>query len=135
MFTPTRIPISAITQANPAVVTTSTVHNLATGQIVRLNVPVSYGMFQLNKIIASIVVLSPTTFGCYSTQVPPSQTINSTSFPAFSIPSKPGLTAEVLPIGSGPVPIGLTPPQIISNRTDDLLQDTYANNSTIEIPF
>lgn len=135
MFTPTRIPISAVTQANPCVVTTSAIHNLGTGQIVRLNVPQTYGMYQLNKVIASIIVLSPTTFACYSTQVPVAQTINSTSFSAFSVPANPGLTAEVLPIGSGPVPLNITPKQISNGTCDDLLVDTYTNNSTSEIPF
>jgi len=135
MFTPARVPIASITQANPCQVTTSAVHNLTTGQIVRLNVPQTYGMYQLNKVLASVVVLSPTTFACYTTQVPVAQTINSTSFSAFSIPANPGLTAEVLSVGSGPVPINTTPPAIIEGRCDSLTKDATSNYSITPIPF
>lgn len=54
--------ISSITNANPAVVTTTTNHQYITGMIVRLNVPMGFGMQQVNQQQGLITVLSNTTF-------------------------------------------------------------------------
>lgn len=134
-FSPDRVAISAITQANPCVVTTSTNHNLTTGQVVRLHVPQNYGMVQLNNVLCSVTVLSNTTFSCQQTQVPVAVNINSTTFTAFTIPAKPQFTAEVLPVGSGPTPITNTTSDALRNTCYDLLDDAIINNSTVEIPF
>lgn len=134
-FTPDRLVISAITQADPCVVTTSTDHNLTTGQVVRLHVPKNYGMVELNQQLVSITVLSSTTFSLQYTQVPPAQNVNSTSFTAFTIPSNPGFTAEVLPVGSGPTPITSPSPYATNNVCDSLIGDATVNDSTTPIPF
>lgn len=135
-FNPERLVISGITQANPCVITTSTDHNLSSGQLVRVHVPLNYGMVELNNLIASIVILSATTFSIYYSQTPPVPIpVNSTTFNAFSIPSNPQFTAEIIPMGSGPSPITNTQWQVNNNFCDSLLGDATINDSTTPIPF
>lgn len=134
-FSPPRVAISAITQANPCVVTTASNHNMTTGQVVRLHVPLPYGMVQLNQIAASITVLSATTFSLQATQVPPAVTIDSTNYTAFTIPSKPQFTAEVLPIGAGPTTATQPDWAITNNVCNSLVEDAITNIDTTEIPF
>lgn len=134
-FIAPRSPISAITRANPCVVTTSSNHYLTTGSIVRLNVPKTYGMVELNHMALIVTVISTTTFSLQYTLVPPPKNVNSINFTAFVIPSKPQFTAEVIPIGSGPSPI-TSPPQFATNSTCySLPNDPTVNNSTVPIPF
>lgn len=87
-FQPAMRQISAITQSNPVVITTTFDHSYFTGDIVRINLPasaavplnplLSFGMPQINKVYAPITVLSTTTF---------SMPIDSTLFDAFTIPA------------------------------------------------
>lgn len=86
--------ITAITQANPAVVTTNTNHNYVTGTIVRLDIPYADGMQQANLQFGTIVVLSPTTFAI---------DLDSTFYDAFSIPVAPPPTTQICALT---VPIG-----------------------------
>lgn len=134
-FSPPRVAISAITQANPCVVTTASNHNLTTGQVVRLHVPLNYGMVQLNQVSAIITVLSPTTFSLQATQVPPAVNIDSTTFTAFTIPSKPQFTAEVLPMGAGPTPVKRPAWAVTNNVCTSLVEDAITNIDLTEIPF
>ncbi len=134
-FTPERSAISAITQALPPVVTTSTAHGMTTGQVVRIHVPRNYGMYPLNQGLYSITVLSPTTFSLQFRQVPPAVNVDSTQFPAFVIPSNPSFTAEVLAVGSGPTPINTTEVAIRNNVCETLLDDATFNDSISPIPF
>jgi hypothetical protein len=85
--------ISNITNANPAVVTTTFAHQYLTGTIVRLNFPPGYGMEQANQLTGEIVVTSPTTF---------SINIDTTTFDPFMTPATfPDNTQypQVVPIG------------------------------------
>lgn len=72
--------ISNITQANPAVITTTQNHLYVSGTIVRIDIPpftggnTNTGMQQMNQQFGPITVLSPTTFS-----IP----IDSTQFAAF----------------------------------------------------
>jgi len=135
-FSPVRIPISNVTQANPGVVTTSANHNLTTGQVVRVNVPSGWGMVELNKTLSIITVLSPTTFSMQKSQTPPfAINIDTSHFAAFTTPSTPQMTAEILPVGAGPTPVRNTPGQILNNECQDLLEDEFYNNSTSPIPY
>ncbi len=134
-FTPDRSNIVDITRSNPAVVTTEQDHGLFNGGVVRLVVPKNYGMFPLNGLQVQIIKLSPTTFSCYMTLVPTAITINSTFFPAFVIPTNPGLLASVLPIGQGPTPQTELEWQRISGYCESPPDDAVLNNSTVEIPF
>lgn len=70
--------ITAITNANPAQVTTSFAHQYVTGTIVRLDIPLGFGMTQANQLFGPIAVTSPTTF---------SIAIDTTMFDTFVVPS------------------------------------------------
>ena len=86
--------IAAITNANPAVVTTTFANGYVTGTIVRLDIPPACGMQQANSMTGTIIVTSPTTFTI---------NIDTTKFDAFSIPmslpSWVNICAQVVPIG------------------------------------
>ena len=70
--------IASITNANPAVVTTTFAHQYISGTIVRLNFPPGYGMEQANQLFGEIVVTGTTTFAIG---------IDSTLFDPFMTPS------------------------------------------------
>ena len=85
--------ISAITKANPAVVTTTAAHGYTTGYSIRIVFPFPYayafGMYQINGQSAVITVLSPTSF---------SISINTLKYDTFVL----GTTleqAQAIPIG------------------------------------
>lgn len=61
-FQPAMRIVTAITQSNPAVITTSFAHQYITGTIVRLDIPQIDGMQQIGNILFQITALSPTTF-------------------------------------------------------------------------
>jgi hypothetical protein len=134
-FVPDRSNITGITQANPAVVTTSPDHGLTTGAVVRLVVPRNYGMYPLNGLAVHAIVLSANTFSCYETLVPTAVTINSANFPAFVTPSNPGMLASVLPMGQGPTPQTALTWQAQSGFCDSPIEDAVLNDSKTEIPF
>lgn len=94
VFQPAMRLITAITNADPAIVTTSFAHQYKTGTIVRLDIPIACGMQQANKKTGTIVVLTPTTF---------SIDIDTSFFEPFSIPvltdGKINTAAQVVPIG------------------------------------
>jgi hypothetical protein len=134
-FTPSGSLISGITQAIPAVITTSTPHGLFNGGVARLIVPKNYGMFPLSGLAVQVIVLSPTTFSCYASLVPTAVPVNSTNFPAFVVPTNPGLLAQVLPMGQGSTPKNDVPWQTTNGLCTTPLDDAVLNNSTVEIPF
>lgn len=85
--------INAITNANPAAITTSFAHDYITGTIVRFVVPDGYGMKQLNKLYGVITVTGATTF---------TVSIDTTHFDTFVIPGSYPESyqhAQVTPIG------------------------------------
>lgn len=90
IFQPAMRIVSAITNANPAQVTTTFAHQYITGTIVRLYVPPNCGMNQINHLEGEIVVNSPTTFLI---------DIDTTLFDPFAIPD--------------PIPYGFTYPQVV----------------------
>lgn len=89
VFQPAMRVITHITRAYPASVTTSFPHNFFDTDIVRIFLPVGFGMQQINGLASQITVTSPTTFTMNS--------INSSNFDAFSDPSN-GQFAQVTPI-------------------------------------
>jgi len=133
-FTPLPNTITAITKANPAVVTTLTNHNYPTGEVVRLIIPIAYGMQELNKTTAIITILSANTFSLQSSQIPAQLNIDSTNFQAFTNAGT-GTPAQVIPIGSGPtqstMPVNFSSPLV----GDSTVNDQLANISTTPIPF
>ena len=134
-FTPDRTNITGITQANPAVVTTSPAHQMLTGMVARLVIPQNYGMIPLNGSVVHVNVISPTTFACYASLVPSAVTINSIDFPAFVIPTNPGLLASCIPIGEGATLINDVPWQTTNGYCESPVDLPFLNNSTVEIPF
>lgn len=62
VFQPAMRAIAAITNSNPAIVTTTINHLYITGTIVRLDIPPLAGMQQANQQFGPIVVTGPTTF-------------------------------------------------------------------------
>lgn len=74
-FQPAMRIVTAISQSNPATITTSFAHQYVNGTIVRLDIPLSNGMQQIAGIAYPIIVTSSTTF-----TVP----VDSTSFQAFN---------------------------------------------------
>lgn len=95
IFKPATRLIESITNANPAVVTTTFAHGYVDGTVVRLDIPPADGMQQANQLTGTITVLSPTTF---------SIDIDTRLFAAFAIPASPSpiiqICAFVVPIGS-----------------------------------
>lgn len=86
--------IQSITNAYPAVVTTTFNHNYISGMIVRLNVPAGYGMVQANQLYGPIVVTGDTTFTI---------DVDTIYFDPFTVPStypNSYQSAQVTPIGS-----------------------------------
>ena len=90
IYQPAMRQITAITQANPVVVTTSFDHNYFTGDVVRIVIPIDQGMRQLNQQYAAITVLSPTTF---------SMPIDGTGFEALTIPATAKQAPQAVPVG------------------------------------
>lgn len=93
VYQPAMRVISSITNAYPAVVTTTINHQYRTGLVVRLLIPAGFGMVQANQLFGAIVVTGDTTF---------SIDIDTTFFDAFSIPGTFPLDfqhAQAVPIG------------------------------------
>jgi len=70
--------IKAITNDNPAEITTTFDHDYATGDIVRLNIPKWFGMREADKLVGTITVTGTTTFTI---------DLDTSSFNTFVVPS------------------------------------------------
>lgn len=90
-FVPKRRIVTAITNAQVPIVTSAS-HGYTSGDYVRINVPVSYGM-RLGNVIEVIEVIDANTF---------SITTNTLLMDPFVVPGTPLTRAEVVPI-SGPI--------------------------------
>ena len=95
---PSSLNITAITQSSPMVVTaeianpTTEVNTYIVGMAVRLMVPKSYGMYQANNLVGTIIALNGLVF---------TLNIDSSQFDPFVIPSGTGETpASLAPSGS-----------------------------------
>lgn len=88
IFQPAMRIIAAITNAFPASVTTTFAHQYYTLTIVRLDIPVGFGMHQANQLFGTIIVTSPTTFTI---------DIDTTFFDTFFIPAGAEQAAQVVP--------------------------------------
>ena len=111
--------VTAITQANPAVVTTGTAHGYSTGFNVRIVFPfpyaIKFGMIQINEQIGTIAVLSPTTF---------SISIDTSNYDPFVVGTTLE-TAQVIPIS-----------QYTNANLDDATQVNPPNPSTLaQVPL
>lgn len=102
-FVPNRQTIATITQANPAVVTTSQAHGYTTGMLVRFFMPLDVGMNQLDNEVFEITVLNTTDFSI------PIDTSNMDAFLAVGTLQTP----QIIPVGN------LSPALIESTRNND----------------
>jgi hypothetical protein len=84
--------ISSITNAYPAVVTTTTDHQYITGMIIRLNIPKGFGMQQANQKFGKIIVTGDTTF---------SIDIDTTGMDQFLSLISLGISTNVVPLEIG----------------------------------
>lgn len=89
-FVPNRQQVSAITNANPGVVTTTQAHGYETGYQVRFFFPLDVGMNQLDNEVVEISVIDPTNF---------SIGVDTSQFDVFS-PVGTSQVPEVIPVGS-----------------------------------
>lgn len=100
LFYPGNRVIANITAANPAVVTTLVDHGYTSGQIVRMNVPATCGMTEMNGLTATVTVLTAGTF---------SLNVDASAFTAFNYPLPaivPFTPAEVIPMGDTATVLG-----------------------------
>lgn len=89
-FVPNRQQVSAITNANPGVVTTTQDHGYETGYRVRFFFPLNVGMNQLDDEVVEITKIDSTNF---------SIGVDTTNFDIFS-PVGTTQVPEVIPVGS-----------------------------------
>ena len=104
--------IDSITSANPAVVTTTENHEYVTGMDVRFQIPLSFGMRQLNNITAQVTVIDDVSF---------SINVNTTSMQPFAYPS--------------PLPNAFDNPVVIPNNSGILVPPTplpFGNQTSFE---
>src|SRR6185437_7666116 len=128
-FYPSLATVVNISQANPAVVTTSVNLGLTIGQEVRLRVPQAFGMTQANNVIGIISAVSGNqiTLGGTTGAFSLNNGVDSSAWTAFAWPAvtvPPSLNyATLTPIGSGPT----ISQNLLYN--DDLLGDATQNIS------
>lgn len=95
IFQPAMRIVSAITNSFPVTITTTFNHQYQTGYIVRIDMPLNYGMEQLNQQYSPITVTSPTTF---------TMQIDTTFYTPFVVPpTNPGhnyTPPQSVPIGN-----------------------------------
>lgn len=90
MYQPAMRLIESITQSSPAMVTTTFAHDYISGEIVRIKVPPTSGMQQINNKTGTIIVTGNTTFTI---------DIDSSLFDAYVIPVPEKNCGQVVPIG------------------------------------
>lgn len=94
VFGPAMRLIASITNAYPAVVTTTFDHDYVDGTIVRFDLPTATGMQQLNQMTSPILVTGLTTFTI---------NVDTRQFASFSVPAGLGpfidVCPQVVPIG------------------------------------
>ena len=108
-FIPNRQSVSAITQANPGVVTTTQAHGYQSGLCVRFFFPLNVGMNQLSDVEVRVTLINTTSF---------SIGVDTSNFDVFS------------PVGT------VQTPQVIpvAERADSLAQ-SVRNNDNITPEF
>jgi hypothetical protein len=110
--------ISAVTQANPMVVTTVSDHHYVSGMMIAFLIPVAFGMTQLNNITAQVLSLTSNTLTI---------NLNSTGFTPFAYPSplpSAYTPPSVIPSSSGPS----LPPQPLPYGNQDAFEGVIFNN-------
>lgn len=88
-FEPIRREVESITQANPAVVTTTEDHGYYSGLYVRFFFPANFGMYEVNKNVYQATVLTSDTF---------SIDVDTRTFEAFDASLSDTQSPQVIPI-------------------------------------
>jgi hypothetical protein len=91
--------ISAITNSIAAVITTSAPHGYSSLLIVRLVIPIAFGMQQANQAVGTIIVLNNTQFIMVQDGPNGLTSFNTTMFDPFIVPASYSTPAQVIPIG------------------------------------
>ena len=125
-FYPRRRYITAITAANPAVVTLSVAHAFTVGEKVRLIVPAVFGMTQMNNLIATITAVNYTLNTI-------TLDVDASAFTAFAFPTSAigaaGITfAQVIPVGEAAVNTVAMP---VGNNLNDATLNASINGVII----
>ncbi len=89
LFQPAVRVIESITNANPAVVTTTYNNSYFSTDVIKIRIPQGFGMWQMNNLSSRITVLSPTSFAM--------DEIDSTNFDVFVDPGN-GQFAQTIPV-------------------------------------
>lgn len=87
-FIPKERIVVGITNTYPAIVTTSVPHLYQNNNIIRIDVPLGYGMQEINTLFGNTTVLSPNTFFI---------DIDARSFAPFTIPAGAQQQAQCVP--------------------------------------
>lgn len=95
--------VSDISRADNAVITVENTNDLTEGQVIRVLVPTSYGMFQINEQTASILSIDGNDLTI---------DINTTNYDTFAIPVDPIQESLI-------IPIGMTANKTYANNLDD----------------
>ena len=122
IYYPRRRYITKISKAAQAVVTLSVTHGYKVGQIVRMHVPVEFGMVEINNLQATIVAINTNTSSGNTITLD----IDSSSFTAFAFPATavyPFTPAQVVPLGEDT-------PFAIAEETN-ILSDATVNQAEI----
>jgi hypothetical protein len=90
VFKPSMRIITNITNGNPSTITTSFAHGYSTGLVVRLIIPLGYGMEQVNHMFSDITVVDTLNFTI---------DLDTTLFQPFVTPDNPTQYPQVVPIG------------------------------------
>jgi hypothetical protein len=108
---PSALTITAISQANPMVITATVPKNASNtyivGQAIRLNIPYNYGMYQANGLTLTITAISGLNF---------TVNVNSSGFDPFVVPGT-----------------GAEQPATFAPSGSRNLQ--YTNNTALSVPF
>jgi hypothetical protein len=112
--------ITAITNANPCVVTTAANHNFVAGMMVSFLIPAMYGMPQINAQTAQVLSITNNTL---------TVKIDTTSYGVFAYPSplpRSYAFPSVIPVSSGPY----LPPTPLPYSNQDSFEGVIYNDGT-----
>lgn len=119
-YYPRRRFITAITAANPAVVTLSVTHGYIVGETVRMIVPSAFGMTEMNGLLGTITAINTSTNTI-------TLDIDSSAFTAFAFPTSATAAAGVS--FALTVPVGEAAINSVSQPYGNLLDDATRNVS------
>lgn len=114
--------ITAITAANPAVVTLSVTHGFTVGQLVRLIVPSEFGMVEMDGQLATVTAISTANNTI-------TLDIDSSAFTAFAFPTSAVAAAGVS--FAQVVPVGMAAESPYQNLLDDATDNQSITGITI----